>query len=387
MLGFVDLPFDVACLIFATVDDKSTLAACAQICRFLGEAAALSLYRDIQFTQLLRSDKPETHNAFDTIDKYPHLRTYVRSLQHIVVGPKPGLYTTYLHESLFWDAKLSQLPNLTRYSMSVAEMPIVLPDILDPIVHALVRCPKLAEVNWAFDVSHIHHPSLARLTKVKAIALGSPSSYALHRFVPWSDYFPALESLHIHQSHGLLQQTDSATLRAMLNIPSLKNLTIGPGHTHSKDVILSLLEGTPNLETLDMYYDAFLEDFHESAPTSYPGLRQLRDLTVRHQGVALKDQFAALFKWIQAVAPTPSLEHLELVSDDSRECKCSRTFVEMIRRYPSLQTLTVPSVHLTDGQFKQTVGLCPRLSTIHFAVRGVGGKMTERRKYWREGVP
>lgn len=117
-----------------------------------------------------------------------------------VVGPQPGLYSTYLHESLFWDAKLSQLPNLTRYSMSVAEMPIVPPDILDPIVHALVRCPKLAEVTWAFDVSHIHHPSLARLTNVKAIALGSPSSYALHRFVPWSEYFPALESLHIHAS-------------------------------------------------------------------------------------------------------------------------------------------------------------------------------------------
>ena len=190
----------------------------------------------------------------------------------------------------------------------------------------------------------------------------------------------------------------------MLNISSLKNLTIGPGHTHSKDVILSLLEGTPNLEILDIYYDAFLEDFYEVrypthrildsyshllqlAPASYPGLRQLRDLTVRHQGVALKHQFAALFKWIQAVAPTPSLEHLELVSDDSRECKYSRTFVEMIRQYPSLKTLTVPSVHLTNSEFKQTVAQCSRLSTLYFAVRGEGGKETKRRKFWREGVP
>ncbi|ETW77511.1 hypothetical protein HETIRDRAFT_105372 [Heterobasidion irregulare TC 32-1] len=173
----------------------------------------------------------------------------------------------------------------------------------------------------------------------------------------------------------------------MLNISSLKSLTIGPGHTHSKDVILSLLEGTPNLEILDIYYDAFLEDFYELAPASYPGLRQLHDLTVRHQGVALKHQFAALFKWIQAVVPTPSLEHLELVSDDSRECKYSQTFVEMIRQYPSLKTLTVPSVHLTNSEFKQTVAQCSRLSTLYFTVRGVGGKETKRRKFWREGVP
>ncbi|TFY81863.1 hypothetical protein EWM64_g2150 [Hericium alpestre] len=223
---------------------------------------------------------------------------------------------------------------------------------------------SLRHVHWNFHVQDKHFAIVKQVTKLESVAFHRPSQVFITRIGPWINSNPAIRSLSIKETRGFeLELLDAVC--SSLALTQLQRLELGRGHEFSSGELLRLLQGIPNLEYLNIFYDEFQTMSREDteAPLDLVGLTRLQTLIVRHQGVGSSANIASLQSWISIVAGESPLHTLTIVADDEREIKWHKK-ADFFCSWPLLQTLDIRYMHLAYDRFSRILKQCKHLESV-----------------------
>ncbi|TFK52914.1 hypothetical protein OE88DRAFT_1733898 [Heliocybe sulcata] len=321
----LDLPYDILCCIFRAVPDTATLLASLRVCRTFSEAALPCVYAQIVFDD---GYKGRMGRAFRAIEARPHLRGYVRGVQHVATD-------MYIDPAQFsWAEPLSKLHSLTSYTLSTPQrrlMQFVSLDFLTVAIHALAQCPNLRHIRFDFHLTTSYFAVLyllAALPRLRSVSFGRPSALFFVRLVPWLRAMPHLDGLHMMDMTELTVERLQAVLPEMANVT---HLTLGPNHTFSSTALLAVLESLPQLLDLTVYYYNFPDKDNTTHPPSQRLLPVLHTLAVHHQDVTSASDFSALFTWLWDLCRHSPLRALEITSVDCSICDNPDELLEFVR--------------------------------------------------------
>ncbi|KAJ4475547.1 hypothetical protein J3R30DRAFT_3772654 [Lentinula aciculospora] len=332
--------------------------------RTFKEAAMPSLYRKITLKTIHQSDEGVHFGALETLDKYIHLRPYVREVKFLFVLSdyvRRTRHTSPDHKMAqnIWVNSLAKLPNIASYTF--CHIPFFsfpksqnrfLPiphEQIELTVAALDNCNFLDELNLLYRATPSDISRLSHLKNVRSMRLGLPSREVLVAVRPWIEQ---CDSFSVRDAYAI----DSlATIRP--HVANLSILHIGPHHALSNRDLLQLLHCTSKLQELDVFYDNFLNiqllNKEDKSPMS---LEHLQKLVIRHQGVSSKSQFMELFNWLEVIISASPLSSLSIFSDDGRECNFAMPLMNLLAKKHQLEFLNIPQVVLRHPSLRTLFG-------------------------------
>ncbi|KAJ3777296.1 hypothetical protein FB446DRAFT_183282 [Lentinula raphanica] len=388
------LPFELLSEILNLSRDVETLYQSALVCSAWKEAALPGLYRTITLKTVHQSDHGLNFGALETLDKYVHLRPYVREVKFLFVLSdyvRRTRHTSTDHKlpPNIWVDSLANLPNIQSftfchtpfltYPQSQNRFLPIPPEIIDLTAGALSKCDSLDELNLLYRATPSDISRLSRLRNVRSVRLGLPSREVLVAVRPWIEQ---CDSFSVRDAYAL----DSLiTIRP--HVANLSMLHLGPHHALSNRDLLQLLHCTTQLQELDVFYDNFLNvqlvslsmlsdfvccDVHRYSSAvqlnkesrSSLSLKHLQKVVVRHQGVANKSQYMELFSWLEIVTAGAPLKSISVLSDDNRECNFALPLMNLLAKKPQLEFLNIPHVVLRQQSLKTLFGSLKNLKVL-----------------------
>ncbi|KAI0057610.1 hypothetical protein BV25DRAFT_1831063 [Artomyces pyxidatus] len=265
-----NIPFDIWEAIFAAVGEPATLARCALVSRSFWEATARSLYRNVRVAHIDRGREIRGNRAFAAIHAHPYLRAYVRTLTHEAMDvyrwaahSKDKAYNDEAWaDQPPWTTFLPLLPNLTTYTLTT-DTHHISDKLLHVVVATLMQCPRLTDVRWMFIVHAGDLPVIMQLNMITHLSLGQPDTGAFSSIGPWLKQMPCLRSFYVRDASRLLPDLISKVVGEEILI-RLVNLTLGGRPYLAPYQLLTALNETPDLETLDVYYNDSIREVRPS---------------------------------------------------------------------------------------------------------------------------
>ncbi|KAI0311783.1 hypothetical protein OF83DRAFT_1149377 [Amylostereum chailletii] len=273
-----------------------------------------------------------------------------------------------------WTGGLALLPNATSYMIHMPMGNGLTAQLMEGIVDVLVKCPSIHALHCDFNIYSGLLTPLTRLHALRSLALGNTTDLMVRRLESLLVELPSLTSLVLEVPAGMDLEL-AKEFNATSALRSLTQLHIGRDHQLSPRALLTLLSGTPRLTTLSFFYDNFIDVEPEleaaDPPSTYPGLPELRELTVTHQGVARPPQFRVLFNWLTTLTSgAQDLEHMSLISDDGKIYASQGTApLGLALRHPKLRTFTGPHIVIGLAQLSALVQSSAFIERILFAVK------------------
>ncbi|KAJ3993067.1 hypothetical protein F5050DRAFT_1810856 [Lentinula boryana] len=362
-MSLATLPFELLCEILVSCD-VDTLYRCALVCSTFKEAALPSLYRTITLKTIHQVGEGLNFGALETLDKYIHLRSYVREVKFFFVlsdyvrrtrhtNPDQKVLQNIWVNSL---AKLLHIHSFTfchipffSYPQSQNRFLPIPHELIDMTTAALSNCNELNELNLLYRATPSDISRLSHLKNVRHVRLGLPSREVLVMIRPWIEQ---CDSFSVRDAYAL----DSlATIRP--HVANLSTLHIGPHHALSNRDLLQLLHCTSKLQELDVFYDNFLNvQMLNKESRSSLSLKYLYKVVLRHQGVSNRSQFMELFNWLEIVILASPLQSISILSDDGRECNFAMPLMNLLAKKPQLEFLNIPQVVLRHPSLRTLFG-------------------------------
>ncbi|TFY64576.1 hypothetical protein EVG20_g5897 [Dentipellis fragilis] len=370
MLDFQHIPFDVWTLVFESAHPwpPGSLARCARTCRTFHDAATPYVYEEIAVRQY--SGHAKVHTAFDTLAAQPHLRKSNEIIEVELSSARPPKNDNKQDSGMLaasWAADLALLPNLESYTLHAVVKHTVSCDFLEAAVNVLCQCAKLKHVGWQFEIDSRRFAIAGRLTNLQSMKILRLSQTVLKTFGTWVTQKSTINCIHIENTKGMDIEI-LPQVRETFLMKGLSRLNIGKGHSLTSDALLSLLERTPSLQELCIFYDNFAFAYgHVDLRPEFCGLPNLERLTVHHQGVGETSQYADLMAWISILAANSPLLSLSIRSDDGKQSR----FVgrPILKLWPMLRELDIRCMELPYPSFAIVVEQCKYLKVLTFLLR------------------
>ncbi|KAI0057600.1 hypothetical protein BV25DRAFT_1994892 [Artomyces pyxidatus] len=284
---------------------------------------------------------------------------------------------------LRWRTQLPLFPNLTAYSFTPLSPLKLLSSIrfFTALVDVLLQCRSLTDVAWHFSVTSIIAPIILRLTQVRNLTIDCLTATALLEWHNHIDLVNKLEGLHILNLEKLIPQHTPALSRSMSN---LTRLTLGKHPWVSSSHLLTLLEGTPHLQHLDVHIDDYGpgSQAHSKAIDSlnglgtsstsirnpgseFTGLPQLKALVVRHNSISAELHFSRFLACIDTLAWKSELQSLEIDSAHGA-CTFNTTIAYLFAKHPTLRSFVASHIRVFSHEFLTVLNICPLLEYASF---------------------
>jgi hypothetical protein len=88
-----------------------------------------------------------------------------------------------------WATSIGKLENLTSYTLCSAYRATISAEFLQIVVHALVKCKNLRDIQLDFNVYSYHVPVIRLLGNLSSITFSRPSRTVLTQIGPWVERF------------------------------------------------------------------------------------------------------------------------------------------------------------------------------------------------------
>ncbi|KAF9461171.1 hypothetical protein BDZ94DRAFT_1264439, partial [Collybia nuda] len=175
---------------------------------------------------------------------------------------------------------------------------------------------------------------------------------------------PQISSLH---SLRILNGEELHSSLAFSQAGCLQHLTLGPDHAMTNRALLRILEEIPELVSLNIFYDGFLNVSENGFDLpSFQGLPRLQNLVVRHQGVGNIEDFDILFLWIELLARPSPLTALSILSDDWKLCRSPNLLIEFLKTKLNMSFINIDHVRLRARAVSELLNNLPNLKTLSF---------------------
>ncbi|TFK69871.1 hypothetical protein BDN72DRAFT_857399 [Pluteus cervinus] len=350
------LPYDILQAIVGTFrGDSRTLFRCTLVSKQLNEPATFELYKDIKIESWIDADGAPWgtpgagHGYLNAVG--------IRALNTLAKPEKLWLRSAVGSIEHHFSVVTSGMPHSRRRLSTTGQLSLIKPPQHFSFWYYLVPMfPNLrAYTLRAMDYTIVPQPFLSSLVQILNERHDGPTVFNLYTGPLFDFHMPLLDQLPRHtrelrfsgtviesaipQFGSVLQGrqltrleiqdaafiTPASIVHIMPVLPTLIHLRLGSRHTLSPaELLTTVLIHSPNLQTLDIFYSAFLTPSNaalgpESAKVSLPSLYSL---TIRHEAVAGRTRYKELMSWLTLVLKdTEVLEEFRLLADDLRECK------------------------------------------------------------------
>ncbi|KIK67124.1 hypothetical protein GYMLUDRAFT_54967 [Collybiopsis luxurians FD-317 M1] len=372
------LPFELLCEILGSSCNPATLYHCVLVCKSFKEAALPKLYGSITLKTLRLAESGEGLNfsALETLDKYSHLRPYVREVKFCFVLSDYVRRSRHTNSGLkraeknVWVDSLTKLPNVTSSTFYHFAFPdshtgfLPIPsELIELMASAFRNWNSLGELNLLYRPTRTDITRFGGLKKIRSFRLGIPPKEVIVEARPMIEQ---CETFGIQPTAEIFVQ-DAYAIDSLSTIqPYIANLSrfhLGAHHALGNRDLLQLLKCTERLQELDLFYDNFLNTLPLPKDRPLPRLQQLHKLVLHHHGVSSRAQYLELFKWLEIIIAASPITSLSILSDDDKECNFAMPLIALVIQKP-IEFLNIPHIILRQPSLRMLFGKENKLQVL-----------------------